>query len=58
MATKKKKAKMTEMAKKLMLAEVKRFVTMVVKYMPESKERAAILTQFEYVAAMIEEEAK
>lgn len=54
----KKKEKMTEAAKKIMLAEVKRFATMIVKYIPDSKNRKAIEEKFAEIAALIEVEAK
>lgn len=55
MATKKTvKTKMTEAAKKLMLAEVKRFTTMVIKYIPNGKDKKDILKKFEEVVALVE----
>lgn len=55
MATKKTvKTKMTEAAKKLMLAEVKRFTTMVIKYLPNGKDKKDILKKFEEVVALVE----
>lgn len=55
MATKKTvKTKMTEAAKKLMLAEVKRFTTMVIKYIPDGKDKKDILKKFEEVVALVE----
>ncbi len=59
MATKKSaKVKMTEAAKKIMLAEVKRFATMVTKYIPDGKAKKEIEEKFAEVAALIEKVAE
>ena len=59
MATKKTvKTRMTEAAKKLMLAEVKRFTTMVIKYIPDGKAKKEIEEKFAEVAALIEKVAE
>ena len=53
MATKK-KVEITKFAKSLLRGEVKRFVTIVNKYLPDGKNKKDILKKFEEVAELME----
>ena len=53
MATKK-KVEITKFAKSLLMGEVKRFVTIVNKYLPDGKNKKDILKKFEEVAELME----
>ena len=50
----KKKAELDIRIKKMILAELKRFVTIIEKYLPASKDKKEILKKFEEVAALVE----
>ena len=50
----KKKIVITKFAKGVILAELKRFVTIITKYLPEGKDKKEILKKFEEVAALVE----
>lgn len=48
----KKKVEVSPFVKKLVLGEVKRFVTIIEKYLPESKNKKEILKKFEEIAEL------
>lgn len=50
----KKKAALDKKVKGFILAELKRFVTIITKYLPEGKDKKEILKKFEEVAALVE----
>lgn len=50
----KKKVVLDAKVKGLIKVELKRFVTIIEKYLPASKEKKEILTQFEEVIALVE----
>lgn len=54
----KKKAVISEKVKALLKAELKRFVTIVDKYLPDSKNKKDILAKFEEISELVEKEIK
>ena len=48
----KKKEAISAAAKKLILGELKRFVTIIAKYLPDSKDKKELLKKFEEVEAL------
>ena len=50
----KKKIELSKAVKGLLKGEIKRFVTIIVKYYPEGKDKKEILKKFEEVAALVE----
>lgn len=50
----KKKAELDIRIKKIILAELKRFVTIIDKYLPAGKNKKAILEKFKEVASLVE----
>ncbi len=48
----KKKVEITKFAKSIILGELKRFVTIITKYLPESKNKKEILKKFEEIAEL------
>ena len=50
----KKKAALDAKVKGLIVGELKRFATIIDKYLPNTKEKKEILTQFEEVVALVE----
>lgn len=49
-----KKKELSKFAKGLISGEVKRFVTIIEKYLPDGKNKKEILKKFEEIAALIE----
>lgn len=49
-----KKLAFTKLGKALVIGETKRFVTIISKYFPDSKEKKEILKKFEEVSAIVE----
>ena len=55
MATKKaKKAELSQKAKGLIIGELKRFVTIIDKYLPAGKDKKEILEKFKEIAILVE----
>ena len=50
----KKKVELSKVAKGLVLGELKRFVTIIDKYLPNGKDKKEILKKFEEVSALVE----
>lgn len=48
----KKKEAISKFAKSLILGELKRFVTIITKYLPDGKDKKEILKKFEEVEAL------
>lgn len=54
----KKKIELDKKVKGLLLGELKRFVTIIDKYLPAGKDKKEILKKFEEVAALVEKAVK
>lgn len=50
----KKKVELDKKVKGMLLGELKRFVTLMNKYLPNSKDKKELLKKFEDVAALVE----